>query len=237
MTESTRLSIPSTGTRLLWETYDVDVNTYKKTGKLEALDVNDGGKSLWQQLAPGSGATVIMLPFFADGQHSSAGGYFLYLGDRLYAVDPADGKVAWQSAGEWAFKGAVASPDGTTVYALGAHYAKACTVVQAFDAKTGAVRWSGSLSGGALQDMAAHFADRTLYIWIHGKVWALDPATGSPAGPSTSTPAAARRPPCRTGPAAGGSTARPRRAWWRSPPTARRHPPEAHRPAGPSPGP
>ncbi|WP_194235883.1 PQQ-binding-like beta-propeller repeat protein, partial [Streptomyces sp. CB01881] len=178
--ESTRLSLPSSGTRLLWETYAVDTNTYKKTGKLEGLDVGDGGKSVWEQLAPGSGALIPGLPFFADGPHSFAGGYFLYLGDRLYAVDPADGKVAWQSAGEWAFKGAVASPDGATVYAVGAHYAKTRTVVQAFDARTGAVRWSGSLPAGVLQDMAAHCVDGTLYIWVHGKVWALDPATGAP---------------------------------------------------------
>ncbi|MFD0279421.1 PQQ-binding-like beta-propeller repeat protein [Kitasatospora sp. NPDC127111] len=178
--ETTRLYLPSSGTRLLWETYATDLNTYKKTGRLEALDAADGGRSLWQQLAPGSGGLIPSLPFFFDGQHCSAAGNFLYLADRLYAVDPADGRVAWRSAGEWAVQAAVASPDGATVYALGTHYAKARTVVQALDAKTGAARWSGSLPMGVLQDTAAHLSDDTLYIWIHGTVWALDPGTGSP---------------------------------------------------------
>ncbi|MGV9267627.1 protein kinase domain-containing protein [Kitasatospora sp. NPDC003701] len=178
--ENSRLSVPSSGTRLLFETYAMDLTTYRRTGKLEALDIGNGGKSLWEQLAPGSGSLVPGLPFFADGPHTSAGGYFLHLADRLYAVDPADGKVAWQSAGEWNFRGAVASPDGSTVFAVGAHYAKARTVVQAFDARTGAVHWSGSLPMGNLQDMAAHYADGTVYIWVHGRVWALDPATGAP---------------------------------------------------------
>ncbi|MEU6239290.1 PQQ-binding-like beta-propeller repeat protein, partial [Kitasatospora sp. NPDC047058] len=178
--ETTRLYLPSSGTRLLWETYGTDLNTYQKSGRLEALDAADGGKSLWQQLAPGSGAPIPSLPYFFDGRHCSAAGNFLYLADRLYAVDPADGRVVWQSAGEWAFQAVVASEDGATVYALGAHYAKARTVVQAFDARTGAVRWSGSVPMGVVQDMAAHYADDTLYIWIHGTVRALDPVTGAP---------------------------------------------------------
>ncbi|MFI6444382.1 PQQ-binding-like beta-propeller repeat protein, partial [Kitasatospora sp. NPDC050543] len=178
--DSTRLAVPSSGTRLLWETYSLDLNTYKKAGKLEALDVNNGGKSLWQQLAPGSGTLQTRLSVFNDGPHSSAAGYFLYLADRLYAVNPADGKVVWQSQGEWGVQAAVASPDDTTVYTLGTHYAERRTVVQAFDAKTGTVRWSGSLPMGLFQDTAVQYADGTLYVWIHGKVWALDPATGAP---------------------------------------------------------
>ncbi|MEE1782669.1 PQQ-binding-like beta-propeller repeat protein [Streptomyces sp. SP17BM10] len=190
-----RLYLPSSGSRLLFESASYNLETLKKAGRLEALDAGDGGKSLWQQLAPGTGAVITNLSFFCDGPHSSAAGRFLYLADRLYAVDPADGKVVWQSPGEWAFQTAVASTDGATVYAAGTHYAKVRTVVQALDAKTGAVRWSGSLPMGMLQDMAAHFSDDTLYIWIHGKVWALDPVTGSPrwtfdfhASGGTSTP-------------------------------------------------
>ncbi|MFI8081615.1 PQQ-binding-like beta-propeller repeat protein [Kitasatospora sp. NPDC086009] len=178
--ENSRLSVPSAGTRLLFETYAMDLTTYRRTGKLEALDTGNGGKSLWEQLAPGSGALVPGLPYFADGPHTSAGGYFLHLADRLYAVDPADGKVVWQSAGECNFRSAVASPDGTTVFAVGSHYAKGVVVVQSFDARTGAVHWSGSLASAPLLDMAAHYADGTVYIWVHGKVWALDPATGAP---------------------------------------------------------
>ncbi|MBV6697602.1 PQQ-binding-like beta-propeller repeat protein [Kitasatospora aureofaciens] len=173
-----QLLVPSSGTRLLWNTASAD----RTLSKLAALDVNDGGKTVWEQPAPGAGATLTSLtylPAFSDGPHSSAGGDFLFLTDRLYALDSAGGTVAWKSPGQLGFQSAAANPDGTVVYAAGQAPDKDVVAVQAFDAKSGQVRWSGSLQYGSVGNIAVFCVDGNVYVWTRGRVWALDPDTGN----------------------------------------------------------
>ncbi|MFE2411088.1 PQQ-binding-like beta-propeller repeat protein [Kitasatospora sp. NPDC059408] len=172
-----RLLVPSSGTRVLYNTATVD----RTISKLTALDTTAAGKTVWEQPAPGAGTTLTSLttlPAFSDGPHASAGGRFLFLTDHLYALDPEGGAVAWQSPGRPVFQAAAASPDGTAVYAAASRFEEPAVVVQAFDAKSGAVRWSGALPIGSVNRIEVFCADGNVYVWAHGQVWALDPDTG-----------------------------------------------------------
>ncbi|MFJ8439344.1 protein kinase domain-containing protein [Kitasatospora griseola] len=174
---SGRLAVPTAGTRLLWQTTDVS----NGKSSLQGLDTTNAGLSAWQQNPPGTtlGAGALLQPF-TDGPHTSAGGRLLYLADRVYALDPKDGTVAWKSDAAMTYQAVVANADATTVFAVAVDYKTLTVRVQALDAGNGTVRWAGTLPVGVLAtNLAAQFADDTLYLWIHGKVWALDPATGA----------------------------------------------------------
>ncbi|MFJ8627062.1 PQQ-binding-like beta-propeller repeat protein [Kitasatospora sp. NPDC093550] len=179
------LMVPSSGTRLLWATANPD----QSAASISGLDTTAEGKTLWELPAPGVSAGAGMTSPFTnapwyDGPHSSAGGRFLYRSDRLYAVEPDSGQVAWRSPGDaLAYQTTVASPDGTTVYAAGSSFEnlRAEAVVRALDAATGEPRWTGRLP---LESIAAavalHCADGNVYLWLKTKVYALDAATGAP---------------------------------------------------------
>ncbi|MFD8595140.1 protein kinase [Kitasatospora sp. NPDC059646] len=174
---SGRLTLASSGSRVLWQM--TDMSTGKST--LQGLDTEHLGTASWQQNPPGTslGAAALVQPF-GDGSHNSAGGRLIYLADRVYALDPADGSVAWRSDATMTYQAAVANPDGSTLFAVAVDYKTLGVKVQALDAGSGAVRWAGSLPAGPLTtNLGAQFADDTLYVWLHGKVWALDPATGA----------------------------------------------------------
>ncbi|MFJ5921245.1 PQQ-binding-like beta-propeller repeat protein [Kitasatospora sp. NPDC092948] len=174
---SGRLAVPSTGTRLLWQA--TDMANGKST--LQGIDTANAGISAWQQTPPGTtlGSGPLLQPF-TDGPHNSAGGRLLYLADRVYALDPADGRVAWKTDATMTYQAAVANADGTTVFAVAVDYQTLTVRIQALNASDGTVHWAGALPAGALAtNLGAQFADDTLYLWVHGKVWALDPTTGN----------------------------------------------------------
>ena len=176
-----RLMVPSSGTRLLWATTD----TVQTSPKISALDAGAGGKSLWQQPAPGGGQTesaslaYSLIPWY-DGPHCWAAGHFLYLSDRLYAVDPSNGQDAWRSPGAEVFRAVVADPDGSTVYAAAPDFV-GHLYVYAFDATSGAVRWAGSLAvaAGVGGLVAMQCADDHVYVWLKGRTWALSTSDGT----------------------------------------------------------
>ncbi|GFE25150.1 protein kinase domain-containing protein [Streptomyces nigrescens] len=172
------LKVPSSGTRLLWTSSNPDGSAPKLSG----LDVNARGKPQWQQPAPGGGQTSghdsdIFLVSWHDGPHCSAGGNFLYLSDRLYAVDATNGQKAWQSPDRRIFHAVAAAPDGATVYAAGPDY-QGHLFVYAFHAKTGTVRWAGSLPTLRSGVLALQCTDNKLYLWAQAQLWALDPDNG-----------------------------------------------------------
>ncbi|GAO08378.1 serine/threonine-protein kinase [Streptomyces lydicamycinicus] len=172
------LKVPSSGTRLLWTTSNPD----RSAPKLAGLDVHDRGRMQWQQPAPGGGQTSgHETDFFTvswhDGPHCSAGGYFLYLADRLYAIDATNGQKAWQSPDHVTIHAMAASPDGSTVYAAGPDF-QGHVILHAFDAKTGAIHWAGSLPLLRTGILALQPTTDTTYLWAHSQLWALDPETG-----------------------------------------------------------
>lgn len=173
------LRVPSFGHRLLW----VASATPDKTApKLSALHARSRGKALWEQPAPGGGSisgtdpSALMRPWY-DGPHTSAGGHFLYVSNKLYAVDPKNGQVSWQSPGQASFLAVSANADGSTVFAAGPDY-QGKVLVYAFNAKTGDVRWAGSLPYSVNGALALRCADATAYLWANGQVWALDEEDG-----------------------------------------------------------
>jgi outer membrane protein assembly factor BamB len=176
-----RLFVPSSGTRVLWQTSNPD----RSSRRLAALDTTARGKILWEEPSPGGIQSSLnwitsMTATSYDPAHSYAGGFFLYLGDRLYAVEPATGQTAWRSEQRpLPFLAVVVSPDRKTVYAV-TRESPTGVVVYAFDAATGDVRWAGSLpsaSKTSLQ-MVLECADDTVYLWVAGRTWALDMADG-----------------------------------------------------------
>ncbi|GAA1271454.1 hypothetical protein GCM10009665_69590 [Kitasatospora nipponensis] len=173
-----RILVPSSGTRLVL----TSSNTDRTAPKLSDVDTTGGGRSNWTQNAPGAGTLTDMSSFlvpFNDGPHCSANGLFLYASDHLYAVDPASGNLVWHTRQQSMFTSVVASPDGTTAYAAGTD-GKGNTQVHAVDTGNGELRWAGSVPVSALAPIAAlQYADGTLYLWVGGKLWALDPATGN----------------------------------------------------------
>ncbi|WP_181807914.1 outer membrane protein assembly factor BamB family protein, partial [Streptomyces shenzhenensis] len=180
-----RLMVPSSGTRVLWATSNPD----RSSPKLSVLDTTASGKVLWEEPAPGGAQSVTtsaladLTVTWYDGPHCYAGGHFLYLGDRLYALDPATGQTVWRTQDSAVFFLAlVADPDGKTVYAATRSYRTGTITVYAFDSATGAVRWAGSVTvpradtGVGLTAMQC--ADGTVYLWAAGSTWALDTADG-----------------------------------------------------------
>ncbi|WP_374109124.1 PQQ-binding-like beta-propeller repeat protein [Streptomyces sp. CC228A] len=171
------LFVPSSGTRLFWSSRNTDGSAQK----IAALDVRTR-KTAWERPSPGATTSTTDLlvqggrhGHWRDGPHSSAGGMFLHVTDRLYGVDPADGHVVWTSP-KAPLKGVVASPDGRTVFAAGSQ--GLAVVVYALDARTGAVRWAGSIpeTTGGLPVLQA--ADDTVYLASGGRLHALDAADG-----------------------------------------------------------
>ncbi len=174
-----RLMVPSSGTRVLWATSNPD----RSSPRLSALDTTASGKALWEEPAPGGAqsSTFTNIVTWYDAPHCYAGGHFLYLGDRLYAVDPATGQTVWRTQESVVqFYALVADPDGKTVYAATRDYLTRGIAVYAFDSATAAVRWAGSVSvpKGKTWAMAMQCADDTVYLWAAGKTWALDTADG-----------------------------------------------------------
>ncbi|WP_432146531.1 protein kinase domain-containing protein [Streptomyces sp. bgisy084] len=172
------LKVPSSGTRLLWMTSNPD----RSAPKLAGLDVHARGRVQWQQPAPGGGQTSghesnIFTVSWHDGPHCSAGGRFLYLSDRLYAVDATNGQEAWHSPDRVTIHAMAASPDGSTVYAAGPDY-QGHVILHAFDAKTGAIHWAGSLPMLRTGVLALQPTTHTTYLWAQSQLWALDPETG-----------------------------------------------------------
>ncbi|MFC9592358.1 PQQ-binding-like beta-propeller repeat protein [Streptomyces sp. NPDC056944] len=173
-----RLFVPSSGTRLLW----ASKNTDGSAQTMAALDVRTR-KFAWEQPSPGAATDPMerltdgRYDHWTDGPHSSAGGLFLHVTDRLRAVDPANGHVVWTSP-EVALKAAVASPDGRTVYATARARDALAITVYAFDARGGTVRWAGTIADatGALPVLQS--ADDTVYLSAGGHLWALDAADG-----------------------------------------------------------
>ncbi|MFD8477987.1 PQQ-binding-like beta-propeller repeat protein [Kitasatospora sp. NPDC059673] len=174
---SGRLAVPTTGTHLLWERTEMS----NGTSTLSGLDTQDAGISAWHQSPPGTTpSTAALFQTFTDGPHTSAGDHLLYLADRVYALNPADGTVAWKTDATMTYQAVVANTDGSTVFAAGIDYKTLTLRVQALNATDGTVCWAGTLPAGALvTNLGAQFADDTLYLWLHGKTWALDPATGT----------------------------------------------------------
>lgn len=179
MIGQTSLRIPSSGNRLLW----VASATPQKTApKLSALDARARGKTLWEQPAPGGGSTSgtdtdTFVTAWYDGPYTSAGGHFLYLSNKLYAVDAKTGQVSWQSPGQATFHAASANADGSTVFAAAPDF-QGKVLVYAFNARTGDVRWAGSLPHSISGALAIRCADDTVYLWAKGQVWALDEEDG-----------------------------------------------------------
>ncbi|MFC9292589.1 protein kinase [Streptomyces sp. NPDC057011] len=177
-----KLFLPSSGSQLMW----VSANTDGSAAKIAGIPVGGQGKSTWEQPAPGAGGGMLETLAqgaagpWTDGPHSSAGGFFLHVTDGLYAIDPANGQVAWQSP-KVPFKTVVAAPDGKTVYAAGRGTGlKALSImVYAFDAATGDVRWAGSLEGGInIGGLGLQSADDTAYLAAGGRMWALNAQDG-----------------------------------------------------------
>ncbi|NXY97802.1 PQQ-binding-like beta-propeller repeat protein, partial [Streptomyces sp. BR123] len=175
-----KLRVPSSGSRLLW----LMANPDGSVPRMSALAAADGGKTLWEQPTPGGPSTGLptsyaagFVPSWHDGPHSSADGRFLHLSDHLYAVDAANGQVAWTSPGKTVFHTAVAGPDGRTVYAVAPDHV-GHVVVQAFETRGGTVRWAGTLPMAGLGAVAVQCTQDTVYLWLQGRVWALDADTG-----------------------------------------------------------
>ncbi|MET9885564.1 serine/threonine-protein kinase [Streptomyces sp. NPDC006430] len=173
-----QLMVPSTGNRVIRAT----VNPDRSAPKLSGLDVENGGKAVWEQPAPGGGnavtSTASVRVTWADGPHCSAGGLLLYLNDRLYAIDPANGQVVWRTPDPRPVQAVVASADGATVYAaqLGGQN---LLYVYALEARTGTTRWAGSLTLPAFGTTALQCADGQVYVWSKGQVWALSEKDGA----------------------------------------------------------
>ncbi|MCX5381954.1 serine/threonine-protein kinase [Streptomyces sp. NBC_00083] len=173
-----KLYVPSSGKRLLWASSNTDGSARTMAG----LDTTARGKAVWDQPSPGDGdakASVMIeggLAPWRDGRHSSAGGRFLYLSDRLYVLDPDTGQIAWKSPAV-PFQSVVAAPDGRTVYGVAPDY-KLHAFVYAFDAGSGAVRWAGSLPMTTGVDVAVEYADDTVYVTTGAILWALDAQDG-----------------------------------------------------------
>ncbi|MFC8013062.1 protein kinase domain-containing protein [Streptomyces cinereoruber] len=178
-----QLLVPSSGTSLFWASRQTDGSAQK----IAALDVRTR-KLLWEQPSPGAEAAAGSYDVLLQGRHTpwrdgpyvSAGGLFLHVSDRLHAVDPANGNVVWSSP-EVPLKTVVASPDGKTVYAAAMAPTALAIRVYALDARTGAVRWAGSVDtleqgGGGLPVLQS--ADDTVYLTAGGHLWALDAADG-----------------------------------------------------------
>ncbi|MFE4536990.1 PQQ-binding-like beta-propeller repeat protein [Streptomyces scopuliridis] len=174
------LMVPSSGERLLWRG---STSADQSAPRMSALDADSGGEVLWQQPVPGSGGILTLLidslrVRWSDGPHCSAGGFFLHLADRLYAVDPANGQVAWRSPGSLPVMAVTASPDGETVYDARVDENNR-VLVRAFNALTGAVRWAGTLPGAVDEPVGLRCADGNLYVWSTGLVRALDADSGT----------------------------------------------------------
>ncbi|MET9363668.1 PQQ-binding-like beta-propeller repeat protein [Streptomyces sp. NPDC006632] len=173
-----KLYVPTSGKRLLWTSSNTDGSARTMAG----LDTAAQAKTVWHQPSPGDGnaKSAVMidgsLAPWRDGRHCSAGGHFLYLSDRLYAVDPDTGQIAWKSPAV-AFQSAVASPDGRTVYAAAPDY-RLGAFVYAFDAGSGAVRWAGRLPFLTGEGTGIDCAGDTLYVTTGPRLWALDPHDG-----------------------------------------------------------
>ncbi|OII59967.1 PQQ-binding-like beta-propeller repeat protein [Streptomyces sp. CC77] len=171
------LFVPSSGTRLFWSSRNTDGSAQK----IAALDVRTR-KPAWERPSPGAATSLTDLAVqggrhghWRDGPHSSAGGLFLHVTDRLYGVDPADGRVVWTSPPA-PLKGVVASPDGRTVFASG--FEGLSVVVYALDARTGAVRWAGSIPGATGSLPVLQTADGTVYVAFGGRLHALNADNG-----------------------------------------------------------
>ncbi|MFF4170883.1 PQQ-binding-like beta-propeller repeat protein [Streptomyces sp. NPDC001744] len=173
------LFVPSSGTRLFWASSQTDGSAQK----IAALDVRTR-KLVWEQPSPGAESasgvheTLTQGRYgpWQDGPHASADGLFLHVSDRLHAVDPANGHVVWSSP-EVPLKAVVASPDGKTVFA--AALDGLVIRMYALVARTGAVRWTGTLlnsPGGGLPVLQS--ADGTVYVASGGRLWALDARDG-----------------------------------------------------------
>ncbi|MFJ4775745.1 PQQ-binding-like beta-propeller repeat protein [Streptomyces sp. NPDC088762] len=166
--------LPSSGNRLMW----VSANTDGSASKITGIEVGGQGKIAWEQPSPGAGGSTFEALMqgsrgpWNDGPHSSAGGFFLHVTDGVYAIDPANGQVAWRSP-RFPFKAVVASPDGKTVYAAGRPTTALAISVYAFDAATGEVRWAGSIEGLTIGGLALQSADDTVYLASGGRIWAL----------------------------------------------------------------
>ncbi|GAA1983720.1 protein kinase domain-containing protein [Kitasatospora viridis] len=173
-----RVLVPATGSHLLL----VSANTDRTDPKLIGVDVGAGGRSSWQQNAPGAGTSVGMDDFSVasnDPAHCWANGLFLYASDHLYAVDPANGNLVWHTQQQSMFSSVVASADGTWAYAAGMD-GKGNIQVHAVDTADGTLRWAGSVPASVQSPVASlQCADGNLYLWVTGKLWALDPATGN----------------------------------------------------------
>ncbi|MGY3677701.1 protein kinase domain-containing protein [Streptomyces sp. TE33382] len=175
------LMVPSSGEHVLWNS---STRADRSAPEMSALDAESGGPALWRQPAPGGGSTLTMVidslrVRWSDGPHCSAGGLFLHLAESLYAVDPANGLVVWRTEdSSLPVMAVTASPEGDTVY-----YAvvdeRSRVVVRACDARTGAVRWAGTLPGTVEEPVGLQCADGNLYVWSTGLVVALDADRGT----------------------------------------------------------
>ncbi|MFC8294677.1 PQQ-binding-like beta-propeller repeat protein [Streptomyces sp. NPDC057250] len=179
-----QLLVPSSGTGLFWASRQTDGSAQK----IAALDVRTR-KLLWEQPSPGAEGASGTYDALLQGRHTpwrdgpfvSAGGLFLHVSDRLHAIDPANGNVVWSSP-EVPLKTVVASPDGKTVFAAASMAPASLAIrVYALDARTGAVRWAGSVDtleagGGGLPVLQS--ADDTVYLSSGGHLWALDAKDG-----------------------------------------------------------
>ncbi|MFJ9033906.1 serine/threonine-protein kinase [Streptomyces sp. NPDC102274] len=174
------LMVPSSGEQLLWRS---STRVDQSAPRMSALDAESGGEALWQQPVPGSGNTLTMVidslrVRWSDGPHCSAGGFFLHLAGRLYAVDPTNGQVAWSSPDSLPVTAVTASPDGETVYDARV-VDKSGVLVRAFNALTGAVRWAGTLPEAVEEPVGLQCADGNLYVGSIGRVRALDAESGT----------------------------------------------------------
>nr|WP_263986435.1 protein kinase [Streptomyces sp. NK15101] len=163
-----RLFVPSSGTRLFW----ASKNTDGSAQKIAAIDVRTR-KLVWEQPSPGAATDPVerlsdgRYDHWSDGRHSSAGGLFLHVTDRLRTVDPANGHVVWTSP-EVALRAVVASTDGRTVFAAARSLTVPSVLVYAFDARTGSVRWAGSIADMKGGLPVLHSADDTVYLAAGG---------------------------------------------------------------------
>jgi outer membrane protein assembly factor BamB len=149
-------------------------------GSVEAVEINSGTEA-WTVKVTGEVATS---PAVTEGR------VFLVAEDRdtgrtrLYALDAEDGRVVWSSSPPGITLG-VSSPtaaDGTVYVGFGDYGAGVAGTVRAFDAASGALRWTQPVRGPFSGLSTLAFADGGVFVLDgDGGVYRLDGESGKPA--------------------------------------------------------
>jgi outer membrane protein assembly factor BamB len=141
----------------------------------------DSGTEAWRARVDGEVATSAAVAdglVFMVAENGDTGR------SRLYALGAADGRVAWSTSPLGITLG-VSSPtaaDGAVYVGFGDYGAGIAGTVQAFDASSGALRWSQPVRGPFSELSTLAFAEGDVFVLDRGGgVYRLDGATGEPA--------------------------------------------------------